>query len=64
MAFDTTVTEKDIKAASRYLSQSLAYDLPDLEPDLSVDGLADTIFARLLRLIGLGQANNFQAFFT
>ncbi len=53
MAFDTTMTESDFETAGRNLPQSLANEFPELEPDLSVDGLSDSVFSRLLCLFGL-----------
>jgi len=53
MAFESTITEKDMDLASQNLVQGLHGDKGDYEPDLSVDGLSDSILARLLRLFRL-----------
>ena len=53
MAFESTITEKDMDAGSQTLAQGIRRDSGDLEPDLSVDGLSDSILARLLRLFRL-----------
>jgi hypothetical protein len=53
MAFESTITEKDMDSASQNLVQSLRGDKGDHEPDLAVDGLSDSILARLLRLFRL-----------
>ena len=55
MAFENTITEKDLDASSRYLVQGFGADTPDREPDLAVDGLSDSILSRLLGLLGIGR---------
>ena len=53
MAFENTITEKDMDAGSQTLAQGIRRDICDYEPDLSVDGLSDSILAKLLRLFRL-----------
>ena len=53
MAFDSTITEKDMDATSQNLALASGADTGDYEPDLAVDGLSDSILARLLRLLRL-----------
>jgi hypothetical protein len=53
MAFESTITEKDMDTATQTLAQGVHGDKTDFEPDLSVDGLSDSILARLLRLFRL-----------
>jgi hypothetical protein len=53
MAFENTITEKDMDARSQTLAQAIRCDSGDFEPDLSVDGLSDSILAKLLRLFRL-----------
>jgi hypothetical protein len=53
MAFESTITEKDMDAATQTLAQGVRGDKADFEPDLSVDGLSDSILAKLLRLFRL-----------
>ncbi len=53
MAFESTITEQDMDAASRTLTQGYRTERADYEPDLAVDGMADSILSRLLSLIGL-----------
>ena len=53
MAFESTITEQDMDAASQTFVQGLRGDKGDYEPDLAVDGLSDSILARLLRLFRL-----------
>ena len=53
MAFDNTITEQDMDAATQSTVQGIRGDRSDFEPDLAVDGLSDSILARLLRLFRL-----------
>ena len=53
MAFETTITEKDLDANSQHLVHGFRADNQDREPDLTVDGLSDSIFSRLLGLLGM-----------
>jgi hypothetical protein len=53
MAFESTITEKDMDTGSQALAHTVRGDKADFEPDLSVDGLSDTILAKLLRLFRL-----------
>lgn len=55
MAFDNTITENDLDANSREYVQGLRADNFDIEPDLAVDGLSNSILSRLLSLFGLGR---------
>jgi hypothetical protein len=52
MAFENTITESDIDPNSRRFVQELCRDLGDAEPDLSVDGMTDSILSRILGLFG------------
>ena len=53
MAFESTITEKDMDSATQTLAHAVRGDKLDFEPDLSVDGLSDSILAKLLRLFRL-----------
>ncbi len=53
MAFESTITEKDMDNGTQTLPHAVRGDKADFEPDLSVDGLSDTILAKLLRLFRL-----------
>ena len=53
MAFESTITEKDMDATSQHFTPATGGDKGDYEPDLAVDGLSDSILARLLRLFRL-----------
>ena len=52
MAFENTITEQDMDANSQAFVQSLRGDIGDVEPDLSVDGLSESILSRILGLFG------------
>ena len=53
MAFENTITEQDMDAASQNVVRGFRSEKGDMEPDLAVDGLSDSILARLLRLFRL-----------
>jgi len=53
MAFESTISEKDMDSSSQSFVQGLRGDKGNYEPDLAVDGLSDSILARLLRLFRL-----------
>jgi hypothetical protein len=55
MAFENTITEQDIDPKSQQYAQSLRVDLGDMEPDLSVDGLSESILSRIMGLFGGGK---------
>lgn len=55
MAFESTITEHDMDAASQNFVQGLRGQTTDVEPDLAVDGLSDSILSRLLSLFGIGR---------
>jgi len=55
MAFENTITEQDMDANSQHFVQGFRNDGHDVEPDLSVDGLSESIFSRLLGLFGKGR---------
>ena len=55
MAFDNTITENDLDANTREYVQGLRADNFDIEPDLAVDGLSNSILSRLLNLFGFGR---------
>lgn len=52
MAFENTITEADMDANSQQFVQGLQSNLGDVEPDLSVDGLSESILSRLMGLFG------------
>lgn len=46
---DRTITDEDLDTASLRIGQSFREDAGDAEPDLSVDGLSESFFMRLVR---------------
>ena len=58
MAFENTITENDLDANSQNFVQGLRADSLDIEPDLTVDGLSDSILSRLLGLFGAGRSKH------
>jgi hypothetical protein len=52
MAFENSITEADMDANSQQFVQGLRGDLGDMEPDLSVDGLSESILSRIMGLFG------------
>jgi hypothetical protein len=55
MAFENTITEQDMDAGAQQFVQGLRGDSADIEPDLTVDGLNDSILSRLLGLFRFGR---------
>ena len=51
MAFDNTITESDLDHDDRALIAG--FSKSESEPDLAVDGLSDSLLARILRLFRL-----------
>jgi len=58
MAFENTITEKDLDANSQNFVQGFRADNHEPEPDLAVDGLSESILSRLLRLFGIGRSKH------
>jgi hypothetical protein len=58
MAFENTITENDLDANTQHFVQGLRVDNFDIEPDLTVDGLSDSILSRLLGLFGIGRSKH------
>jgi len=52
MAFESTITEQDMDPKAQQFVQGLRGDLGDMEPDLSVDGLSDSILSKIMGLFG------------
>ena len=53
MAFESTITDKDMDTAMQTRAQGVRGDMLDFEPDLAVDGPSDSVLAKLLRLFRL-----------
>lgn len=58
MAFENTITERDLDATSTHFVQGLRAENDDFEPDLAVDGLSDSVLSRLLGLFGIGKSRH------
>lgn len=58
MAFENTITENDLDANAQNFVQGLRADNLDIEPDLTVDGLSESILSRLLGLFGVGRSKH------
>ena len=56
MGFENTITESDLDPASRQFVQGLRKSDRDQGPDLDVDGLNDSIIARLKRFLAFGRS--------
>ena len=56
MGLDSTITEQDMDAASLQFVQSLGKTQHEIEPDLAVDGLSESILTRLLAIFRLGRS--------
>lgn len=56
MGFENTITENDLDPASQKLVQGMRNGERDLSPDLDVDGLNDSIAARLKRFFTFGRS--------
>ena len=48
---DSTITEQDMDATSRQFAQGFRQEPAEFEPDLSVDGLSESIVSRLIRIL-------------
>ena len=56
MAFENTITERDMDAQAQRFVQGLRGDGGDYEPDLCVDGQSESIFSRFLCMFGIGKS--------
>jgi len=56
MAFENTITEADMDANTLQFIQGLPGDSRDNDPDLSVDGLSESILSRIMGLFGTRQS--------
>ena len=54
---DNTITEQELDSASARFVQGFRDDVPDAEPDLSVDGLSESFLMRLLRSLAVRRNN-------
>lgn len=51
MGLENTITEQDLDASSRQFVQGFRQDKKELEPDLAVDGLAESVISKFIGLI-------------
>ncbi len=56
MSLESTITENDMDAESRHLVNSLRAGGREFEPDLDVDGLSDSIVARVKQFFAFGRS--------
>jgi hypothetical protein len=56
MAFESTITEQDMDPAAQKFVQGLRAENTDFEPDLSVDGMSESILSRFLGMFGIGRS--------
>jgi len=56
MAFENTITERDFDANAQQVVQGFRGNSPDIEPDLAVDGLSESVLSRILGLFGIGHS--------
>lgn len=47
---EKTITEQDMEPVARQVVQGFRNDSNDMEPDLTVDGLSESILSRLVQL--------------
>lgn len=57
MAFENSITEKDLDPGTKKYLDGLSASNDDGEPDLAVDGLSDSLLSRLLGLFGIGRSH-------
>jgi len=53
---ENTITEYDLDSTTRQYLKDLRAEGPDIEPDLAVDGLSESLLSRLLRLFTPGRS--------
>jgi hypothetical protein len=56
MAFESTVVEQDMDVNAQLFVQGLRGDTAEIEPDLAVDGLSESILSRLIGAFGGGRS--------
>lgn len=56
MAFEQTMTEQDMDPNAQNFVHGLQGESRDFEPDLSVDGLSDSMLSRILNLFSGGRS--------
>lgn len=56
MGWENTVTEQEMDSTSVQFVQGLRKDMPEIEQDLAVDGLTESILSRILGLLKFGKS--------
>ena len=57
MAFEKSITEHDLDATSREFVQSFRPpETAHRDPDLAIDGLTESLIARIIRLFSVGKS--------
>lgn len=56
MAGENTITERDMDANAQQFVQGLQGEFGDIEPDLLVDGLSESILSRIFGLFSAGKS--------
>lgn len=56
MGWEHTVAEQEMDATSLQFVQGLHKDLQEVEPDLAVDGLSESLLSWLLGVLRLGRS--------
>jgi len=51
MGIENTITEQDLDVASQQFVQGFRQDYKELDPDLAVDGLSESIISKFIHLI-------------
>lgn len=55
MAFDRTVIEDNMDAGAQQFVEDFRGESQDIDPDLAVDGLSESVLSRLFALFGVGR---------
>ena len=50
MAFENTITEQDMDATTRQFVQDIGQESGQRDPDLDIDGLTESLLARIVGL--------------
>lgn len=56
MGWESTITEQEMDSTSSQFVQGLRNDAPEIEPDLAVDGLTESILSRILGILRFGRS--------
>lgn len=56
MSLESTITEQDLDATSQQFVRSFRRDGDEVEPDLAVDGLTESLMSRIVGLLTFGRS--------